>query len=101
LSTNKQHYLSGDAVEITCTVIEDVSASDATFYSLHSALRALLRAVLLPHSAKEWRVLCEDFDLRPVFARGWTETFRLYDLGSVIAALTVGDALCFKCLDVQ
>jgi hypothetical protein len=48
----------GDAVEIARTTIEDVSVLDATFYRLHSALRALLQAYLPPHSAKRWRVLC-------------------------------------------
>jgi hypothetical protein len=51
----------GDAVEIARTTIvsqiEDVSVLDATFYRLHSALRALLQAYLPPHSAKRWRVL--------------------------------------------
>jgi hypothetical protein len=48
----------------------------------------------------EWRVLCADFVLPPVFARGWTEAVRLYDLGSAIAALTACDGLHVKRLDV-
>jgi hypothetical protein len=90
----------GDAVEITRTAIEDVPASDATFYRLHSALSALLQAYLQPRAAKEWRVLSEDCDWPSVFEPCWTEAVRLYDLGSAIATLTAGDALCVKCLDV-
>ena len=63
-------------------------------------LRALLQAYLQPRAAKEWRVLCANFVLPPVFARGWTEAVRLYDLGSAIAALTACDGLHVKRLDV-
>ncbi len=60
----------GDAVGITHTVIEDASASDATFYRLHSALCDLLQAYLQPRAAKEWWLLFEDCVRPPVFACG-------------------------------
>jgi hypothetical protein len=90
----------GDAVEIARTAIEYEPVSDAAFYRLHSALSCLLQAYLQSRAAKEWRVLCEDFDWQPVFARGWTEGVRLYDLGTVIAVITAGDTLSVKFLDV-
>jgi hypothetical protein len=46
-------------------------------------------------------VLCEDFVWQTVFARRWTEAFRLYELGSAIAALTAGESLRVKCLNVD
>jgi hypothetical protein len=45
-------------------------------------------------------VLCEDFVWPPIFACGWTEAVRLYELGSVIAVLTALDSLYVKSLDV-
>jgi hypothetical protein len=45
--------------------------------------------------------MCEDFDWPTVFACGWTEVVRLYNLGSAIAAITAGDALYVNRLDVQ
>ena len=45
--------------------------------------------------------MCEDFDWPTVFACGWTEAVRLYNLGSAIAAITACDTLYVNCLDVQ
>ena len=78
---------------IVRTAIEDASALDATFSGLHSDLRNLLQACLPSHTVKEWCVLYDDFVWPTVFARCWTEAVHLYDLGSVIVALTAGDVL--------
>jgi hypothetical protein len=87
-------------LEIARTAIDDAQALDAANYRLHNALRSLLQAYLPPRTAKEWRMLCQQFVWPSVFARGWTDAVRLYELGSAIAALTAGDALYVKGLDV-
>jgi hypothetical protein len=71
----------GDAVGIARTAIDNAPTSDSTSYHLHSALRALLQAYL-----------------PSVFERSWTEAVRLYELGSVIAALTALDRPRGSCL---
>jgi hypothetical protein len=89
----------GDAVGIARTSIEDTPASDATFYRLHSALRALLQAYLQSITAKEG-VHCARILFGLLFELCWTEAVSLYELGSAIVALTSDDTLYVKCLDV-
>jgi len=76
---------------IVCTIIEDASASDATFSGLQSDLRNLLQACLPSHTVKEWCVLYDDFVWPTVFARCSTEA--VHNQTIMIVTLTAGDVL--------